>query len=65
MDNERLDEELAGVEPSRRTFIKRVAIGAAFATPIVSSFSMSGLTMNAASAQASNQSGFSGNQVRN
>lgn len=29
--------------PSRRTFVKRVAIGAAFATPVVSSFSMSGV----------------------
>lgn len=29
--------------PSRRTFVKRVAIGAAFATPVVSSFSMSGI----------------------
>jgi len=28
MDHEkRLDEQLAGIEPSRRTFIKRVAIG--------------------------------------
>ena len=51
MDHEkRLDEELAGIEPSRRTFIKRVAIGAAFATPIISSFSMSGLSVNAAAA---------------
>ena len=56
-DEKRLDEELAGLEPSRRAFIKRVAIGAAFAAPIVSSFSMSGLNTAGAAALASNQSG--------
>ena len=66
MDHEkRLDEQLAGLEPSRRTFIKRVAVGAAFATPIVSSFSMSGLSVNAAAAQTSHQSGHSGNLTTN
>jgi hypothetical protein len=55
-DENRLDEELAGLDPSRRTFIKRVAIGAAFAAPIVSSFSMSGLNTAGAAALASNQS---------
>ena len=54
--------ELEGVEPSRRTFIKRVAIGAAFATPIISSFSMNGLSMNSAAA-ASNQSGMAPDTV--
>ena len=56
-DEKHLDEQLAGVEPSRRTFIKRVAIGAAFATPIITSFSMSGMAANAAAAQSSNLSG--------
>lgn len=55
-DEKRLDEELAGLDPSRRTFIKRVAIGAAVAAPIVSSFSMSGLNTAGAAAVASNQS---------
>jgi hypothetical protein len=61
----RLDEQLTGIEPSRRTFIKRVAIGAAFATPIVSSFSMSGLSVNSAAAQTSNLSGGTGNGGQN
>ncbi len=43
------------VSTSRRTFIKRVAVGTVFAAPVVSSFSMSGV--NAAFAQ----SGGSGN----
>ena len=66
MDQEkRLDEQLAGVEPSRRTFIKRVAVGAAFATPVISSFSMSGLSVNAAAAQAPHNSGISQNSTVN
>ena len=56
-DEDRLDEQLARVEPSRRTFIKRIAIGAAFATPIVTSFSMGGMAANTAAAQSSNLSG--------
>lgn len=60
-DDRNLDEALTGVEPSRRTFIKRVAIGAAFATPIISSFSMSGMSVNTAAAQTSNLSGGPGN----
>ena len=66
MDHEkRLDEQLAGIEPSRRTFIKRVAIGAAFATPVISSFSMSGLSVNAAAALAPHDSGSVGNATAN
>jgi hypothetical protein len=49
-DENRLDNALGGIEPSRRTFIKRLAVGTAFATPIVSSFSMSGLSANTAAA---------------
>ncbi len=47
--------------PNRRTFVKRMAMTGAFAVPLVTSFSMSGL-MSSASAQASNQSGGSSNQ---
>jgi hypothetical protein len=66
MDHEkRLDEQLAGIEPSRRTFIKRVAIGAAFATPVISSFSMSGLSVNAAAALAPHNSGVIPNSIDN
>ena len=36
------DEVLEHVGHDRRKFIKRVVIGAAFAVPVVSSFSMSG-----------------------
>lgn len=46
-------------ESSRRDFIKRVSIGAAFATPIVTSFSMGGLNTAGAlggGANASNAS---------
>ena len=64
-DRSDLDGTLEGVDSSRRTFIKRVAIGAAFATPIVSSFSMSGMSVNTAAAQSSNLSSGSSNQTNN
>ncbi len=40
----------------RRQFIKRVAITSAFAVPVVTSFSMTGLSISSASAQTSNLS---------
>jgi hypothetical protein len=40
----------------RRQFIKRVAITSAFAVPVVTSFSMTGLSINSASAATSNLS---------
>ncbi len=40
----------------RRQFIKRVAITSAFAVPVVTSFSMTGLSVNTASAQTANSS---------
>jgi hypothetical protein len=64
-DEKRLDEQLSGIESDRRSFIKRMAIGAAFATPIVTSFSMSGMAVNTAAAQASNLSGETGDTFTN
>lgn len=52
---------LDAVEPSRRSFVKKVAIGSAFAVPVVSSFSMSGV--NAAFAQANGSPGNGTNQT--
>ncbi len=49
------DELLDHVGPSRRQFVKRLVVGSAFATPVVSSFSMSGV--NAVFAQDTNVSG--------
>jgi hypothetical protein len=39
------DNDTAGSRPGfdRRTFVKRVAIGTAFAVPVVTSFSMTGV----------------------
>jgi hypothetical protein len=56
VDEDRLDRDLAKLGSDRRTFIKRMVVGAAFATPIVSSFSMSGLTANSPAAAAPNSS---------
>ena len=48
---------------SRRTFIKRMAVGA-IAVPVVSSFAMDGLMSPAGAATASNQSGGGSNQIK-
>jgi len=53
--SEELDAALEGVGPDRRAFLKRVAIGSAFAVPVVASFSMSGV--QAVYAQSSTASG--------
>jgi|GraSoiStandDraft_46_1057282.scaffolds.fasta_scaffold25032_5 hypothetical protein len=48
-------DELEGLDPSRRAFIKRMAIGAAVA-PVVASFTMAGLSSTPAFAQVPNTS---------
>jgi hypothetical protein len=54
-DNADIDVVLSGVDPTRRAFIKRMAIGVAVA-PVVTSFSMAALSSSSAYAQASNTS---------
>jgi hypothetical protein len=49
---------LSRVNVDRRGFVRKVVAGTAFAVPVVSSFSMDGLTTSAAAA------GFSGNITR-
>jgi hypothetical protein len=55
MDDGQLDDILGSVPDSRRSFLKKLAVTTAFATPVVSSFTMSGLSM-AGAANGSNQS---------
>lgn len=38
-----VEREISGAAYGRRTFLRRLAIGSAFAVPVVSSFSMAGL----------------------
>ena len=54
-DHDAPDELLDHVGTDRRQFVKRLVIGSAFATPVVSSFSMSGV--NSVFAQDTNVSG--------
>jgi len=49
---EKLDTRLEKVEPNRRDFMKKVAIGAAYAVPVMASFSLDSVR-NKAFAQAS------------
>ena len=39
------DRVLEKVNPDRRSFVRKVIIGTAFAAPVVSSFSMDGLSI--------------------
>lgn len=49
------EEILPSAEPNRRDFLKKVLAGTTFAAPVLASFSMEGLSPEAAWAQASNQ----------
>lgn len=50
-----IDKALGDINPDRRAFIKRMAIGVAV-TPVVTSFSMAALDAQSAYAQSSNLS---------
>ena len=50
-------------ESSRRDFIKRVSLGAAFATPIITSFSMSGMSAAASSMGGDSSDGSNASNV--
>lgn len=39
------DEVLEKVDPDRRGFVRKVIVGTAFAAPVISSFSMDGLSI--------------------
>jgi hypothetical protein len=54
-DHDDLDAALSGMDPDRRAFLKRMAVGAAV-VPAVVSFSMAALSSQPAYAQASNTS---------
>ena len=45
-----MDEIVERVGPDRRTFVRRLIIGSAFAAPIISSFDMNNLGMKVAGA---------------
>ena len=49
------ESALEGTEPARRSFLKKLAVGSAFAAPVVSSFTMTGI--KAVYAQTPNVSG--------
>ena len=51
------EQGLAGIDPAKRRTLTKLALGAAFVTPIVASFSMDGLTISKVHAQTANGSG--------
>lgn len=50
MDRRREDVALERIDPARRAFIRKLAVGTAFAVPLVASFSTGGLSLNSAQA---------------
>lgn len=46
-----IDEVIADVDPDRRKFLRSLIVGSAYSVPVVSSFSMSGLTATPVTAQ--------------
>ena len=54
-----VEREISEAGYGRRTFLRRLAIGSAFAVPVVSSFSMAGI--QAVSAHAAQANGLIGN----
>lgn len=49
---DQIDDELNGLGASRRTFVKRIVAGTAFAAPFVASYDMQSLTQSIAGAQS-------------
>lgn len=43
MDNDKIEQVLRTVDPAKRTFLKKLLIGAAFAVPIIASYSVKDL----------------------
>lgn len=48
------EKVLNGVPAERRSFVKRILVGAAFAAPVLASFSIDALTVRSAQAQGPN-----------
>jgi hypothetical protein len=57
MKKSKNDQGLAGIDPAKRRTLTKLALGVAFVTPIVASFSMDGLTISKVHAQTANGSG--------
>ncbi len=64
-DKEKLEKALTGIDESKRRTLVRLGLGAAFVTPIVTSFSMDGLTISKVHAQTADGSGITAAQPVN
>jgi len=52
--NNRVDEALEAVDPSKRAFLRKVVVTTAFAAPVVASFAIDGMVVSKAIAQPTN-----------
>ena len=57
-DSPELEQALKGFDEAKRRTLTKLALGAAFVTPVVASFSMDGLTISRVHAETANGSGF-------
>jgi hypothetical protein len=56
-DSPELEQALKGFDEAKRRTLTKLALGAAFVTPVVASFSMDGLTISRVHAESANGSG--------
>jgi hypothetical protein len=56
VSEEPFDEIVERVKIDRRAFVRRLAVGSAFAIPVITSFDMNTLSMNLASGQSNQTS---------
>lgn len=56
-DKAKQEDALKGIDESKRRTLMRLAVGAAFVTPVVASFSMDGLTISKVHAASRDGSG--------
>ena len=57
-DTPEANQALDGLDAAKRRTLTKLALGAAFVTPVVASFSMDGLTISKVHAETANGSGF-------
>src|SRR5436305_788062 len=62
MSQSDLNDLLQRVEPNRREFVKRIVGAAAFATPLIASFSIEGLTVSLEASTSNQTHGGGSNQ---
>lgn len=48
IENDKIDQALDGVDPAKRSFLRKVVVTTAFAAPVVASFAIDGMVVSKA-----------------